>query len=207
MLDEASTAPADSPPQQAPPPQEATDGHGTDGQSTQSPPTNSAISPQGEPVSAPAVEPTLPPQESAPVTEQEEPENSAPTEAHASISESAPEPKYEPPQTDFKMQQTTPDLADSGTPFVKGDIAKARAKIQETKHKKLDKIMAALDGKGPTTLKLRGVNKITNDEVEKLLRVSDATATRYLQTLEKEGKIQQVGVTGKAVWYEKSGYA
>jgi len=45
--------------------------------------------------------------------------------------------------------------------------------------------------------------KITNDEVEKLLHVSDATATRYLSALEKEGKIQQVGKTGKAVEYTR----
>jgi len=42
---------------------------------------------------------------------------------------------------------------------------------------------------------------VTNDEVEKLLHVSDATATRYLETLEKEGKIKQVGKTGKGVVY------
>ena len=46
-------------------------------------------------------------------------------------------------------------------------------------------------------------NKITNNEVEKLLHVSDATATRYLETLEKEGKIKQVGKTGKGVSYTK----
>ncbi|MFA6270036.1 MAG: helix-turn-helix domain-containing protein [Candidatus Paceibacterota bacterium] len=44
---------------------------------------------------------------------------------------------------------------------------------------------------------------VTNDEVEKLLHVSDATATRYLETLEKEGKIKQVGKTGKGVSYIK----
>lgn len=44
---------------------------------------------------------------------------------------------------------------------------------------------------------------VTNDEVEKLLHVSDATATRYLEQLEKEGKIKQVGKTGKGVVYEK----
>lgn len=44
---------------------------------------------------------------------------------------------------------------------------------------------------------------VTNDEVEKLLHVSDATATRYLETLEKEGKIKQVGKTGKGVSYTK----
>src|SRR3989344_4745076 len=57
-------------------------------------------------------------------------------------------------------------------------LVKARATIQDRKHKKHEKILEALDGKGPTTLKLRRAGKITNDEVEKLLHVSDATATR-----------------------------
>ena len=34
-------------------------------------------------------------------------------------------------------------------------------------------------------------SKITNDEVEKFLHVSDATATRYLSILEKEEKIKK----------------
>lgn len=72
-------------------------------------------------------------------------------------------------------------------------LVKARATIQDRKRKKLEKILEALTVKG----------KITNDEVEKLLHVSDATATRYLSALEKEGKIQQVGRTGKAVEYTR----
>jgi len=44
---------------------------------------------------------------------------------------------------------------------------------------------------------------ITNDEVEKLLHISDTTATRYLEILEKENKIKQVGKTGKSVSYSK----
>ena len=47
-------------------------------------------------------------------------------------------------------------------------------------------------------------SKITNDEVEKFLHVSDATATRYLSILEKEGKIKQLGKTGKGVTYTKN---
>ncbi len=45
--------------------------------------------------------------------------------------------------------------------------------------------------------------KIANDDVEKLLEVSDATAERYLNELEKEGLIKQVGKTGHSVYYEK----
>ena len=44
---------------------------------------------------------------------------------------------------------------------------------------------------------------ITNDEAEKLLHISDATATRYLEQLEKEGKIKQAGKTGSNVSYER----
>ena len=44
---------------------------------------------------------------------------------------------------------------------------------------------------------------VTNDVVEMLLGVSDATATRYLDRLEKEGLIRQIGDTGSGVRYEK----
>jgi predicted HTH transcriptional regulator len=50
---------------------------------------------------------------------------------------------------------------------------------------------------------LNSKHKITNDEVEKLLHISDASATRYLSALEKEGKIKQVGRTGAGVAYTK----
>lgn len=45
--------------------------------------------------------------------------------------------------------------------------------------------------------------KFTNDELQHLLKVSDTTIGRYLQELEEQGKIRQVGKTGKAVYYEK----
>ena len=35
--------------------------------------------------------------------------------------------------------------------------------------------------------------KISNQDIEDLLKVSDATATRYLEELEQEGKMRQVG--------------
>lgn len=64
---------------------------------------------------------------------------------------------------------------------------------QDKKRKKIDAIL---------DLFAKQTN-LTNDEVEKLLHISDATATRYLETLEKEGKIKQVGKTGKGVNYTK----
>ena len=54
-------------------------------------------------------------------------------------------------------------------------LTKAREMIQFRKRKKLDKVMGMF-------LKQ---SSITNDEVEKLLHISDATATRYLEQLEE----------------------
>ena len=70
-------------------------------------------------------------------------------------------------------------------------LIKARNTIQFRKRKKLDKVMTMFAKQ----------TKITNDEVEKFLHVSDATAERYLNILEKENKIRQVGKTGHAVSY------
>lgn len=77
--------------------------------------------------------------------------------------------------------------------LVRDLLNKARFAIQTRKRVKLDRIM---------TLFAKRTN-ITNDEVEKLLHVSDATATRYLEILEKENKIKQSGRTGKGVIYTK----
>ena len=44
-------------------------------------------------------------------------------------------------------------------------------------------------------------HEITNDEYQKLTGVSDAQATRDLDALEKEGKIVQIGETGRGVRY------
>jgi len=42
---------------------------------------------------------------------------------------------------------------------------------------------------------------ITSDEVEKLLDVSGGTARKYLNELEDENKIEQVGDRGRGVYY------
>jgi predicted HTH transcriptional regulator len=46
-------------------------------------------------------------------------------------------------------------------------------------------------------------DEITNDKVQAMLGVSDTTVGRYLDELEKMGKLQQVGKTGKYVTYKK----
>ena len=102
--------------------------------------------------------------ESAPVDGPLPPEPPPSHEATEGQSEpNAPAP--EPPQA--ASASATP--ASAPTHSSRDLLVKARATIQDRKHKKLEKILEALDGKGPTTLKLRRAGKITNDEVEKLL--------------------------------------
>ena len=62
----------------------------------------------------------------------------------------------------------------------------------ELKQENLKKILESIQSQ----------TKITNNDVEKFLNVSDATAERYLNQLEREGKIEQVGETGRSVYYK-----
>lgn len=62
----------------------------------------------------------------------------------------------------------------------------------KVKEEKKNKILALMQEKG----------EIANNEVEKLLNISDATATRYLDELEKEGKIIAVGEKPRQVKYK-----
>jgi predicted HTH transcriptional regulator len=49
---------------------------------------------------------------------------------------------------------------------------------------------------------IKGKEKIYNNDIEKLLKVSNATAERYLNELEKEGILKQIGKIGQGVCYE-----
>ena len=77
--------------------------------------------------------------------------------------------------------------------FVQKLLIKARAKIQERKRKKLDKIMSLFETK----------TELSNSDVRKLLRTARRSAVRYLDILEKEQKITQIGNIGKGVRYTK----
>ena len=59
------------------------------------------------------------------------------------------------------------------------------------------------EGKQKILKLLREKDEIKNDDVEKMLGVSDATATNYLEELEVEDKIYQVGERGRYVVYRK----
>ena len=68
---------------------------------------------------------------------------------------------------------------------IKSLLGKALAAIQFRKQAKLEKIMKHVAAKG----------FITNDEAQKLLRISHATAARYLRQLVREGRLKEVGTT------------
>jgi len=116
------------------------------------------------------------------LTPKPEPLKSEPEPSQVSTSQPQPTPVpvFVPPQEDKKS-------------IARSLLTKALNTIQFRKRKKLDKIMTMFSKN----------SKITNNEVEKLLHVSDATAERYLNMLEKENKIRQTGKTGKNVFYIK----
>jgi len=64
----------------------------------------------------------------------------------------------------------------------------------EEKKKNMEAILGLMES---------GNQPLTNNQVEQMLGISDATAERYLDELEREGKIKQVGKTGRDVFYEK----
>lgn len=49
---------------------------------------------------------------------------------------------------------------------------------------------------------VKGKKEITNNDVEDLLKISDPAATRYLDQLEKEGLVEQVGDVSRGVKYK-----
>ena len=49
---------------------------------------------------------------------------------------------------------------------------------------------------------VRKQKRITNIEVQEILLVSSSTAWRYLEELEREGVLRQVGDLGSEVYYE-----
>lgn len=93
-----------------------------------------------------------------------------------------PAPSAPAPQTLQAPQSQSPAQQDQ-TGFIRALLAKASAKIQVNKKKKLDKIVLFAQNK----------RVIANEDVQKLLRVSDATATRYLVKLVEQGRLVRVG--------------
>lgn len=146
-----------------------------------------ALEPIPEPQTA-----QIPPNEPLPSTPVEEVKPEPETTEPEIPEVEAPEPKSESASPTEAMLPSVPLVIPQTNP-IRELLNNARFAIQTRKKKKLEKIMKMFEKK----------SHITNDEVEKLLHVSDATATRYLTILKKENKIKQNGKTGKSVSYSK----
>jgi hypothetical protein len=86
------------------------------------------------------------------------------------------------PLTSTASQPQSPAQQDQ-TGFIRILLAKAQAKIQSNKQKKLDKIILFAQKK----------KIIANEDVQKILHISSATATRYLVKLVQQGHLARVG--------------
>jgi len=75
--------------------------------------------------------------------------------------------------------------------FSKQGAQKGREAIARRIQKRKVRIMERAHAEG----------RVTNDEVEELLLVSNNTALKYLNELEEEGKLEQMGDTGRGVYY------
>ncbi|MCR4311054.1 MAG: DeoR family transcriptional regulator [Candidatus Taylorbacteria bacterium] len=72
-----------------------------------------------------------------------------------------------------------------------GNLSESNVERRKGVEEQKAKIVDLLNTKG----------EIQNNDVETLLGISDATATRYLNELEQEGKVEQIGGTGRGVSY------
>ena len=83
----------------------------------------------------------------------------------------------------------------------------AREALSERTEKRKEKILELMKGEAIHQEELQRCNVadikkgITCNNVEKLLDVSDQTASKYLNELEKEQKNEQIGTSGKGVYY------
>ena len=90
-------------------------------------------------------------------------------------------------------EQSTSQTSASASPSIhdpKADSARGLAKRRAKTGEYLEKIVAHA----------REKKEITNDDVEKLLHVADATASRYLKMLVERGKLIRAG-KGRSVKY------
>ena len=138
----------------------------------------------------PAPAPELAPVEPTPVPE--------PEAIELPEAESPPAPLAVPPEVPPSVPPPEPAPAPtpmpaSPQPSIKNLQSQANQKIKERKRLRLEKIVQLAQKRG----------RIVNDDVEKLLHVSNATATRYLSMLVKSGQLKRFGTRGGA-WYEPS---
>lgn len=96
--------------------------------------------------------------------------------------------------------------------FSKSEIQNIQKKAGNALHKRTEnrkeKILEMMKNEAEHQKKLEACNldrkpaQVTSSDVEKLLDVSNDTARKYLNELESENKIEQVGDRGAGVYYK-----
>lgn len=162
--------------------------------------------PPAEPTSAPepavstaAPEPTPTPVEPVPVVEQTtsvEPAAVIPEE-----SQSAPESTVEPPEIEAHIPKPKPAAQSSSSPpLQQSPAAQPSQPVPSAKWSAANRAHAVAKRVGKKEARLIKVvelakekGRITNDDIEKLLHVSDATASRYGTILVQRGLLKREG--------------
>jgi predicted HTH transcriptional regulator len=88
--------------------------------------------------------------------------------------------------------------------FIVGIIVSHLTKSKSTKIGNIsqERTSAKEENKDKIVTYLKEHPRARNNDIEELLGVSDATSTRYLDELEKEGLVQQIGSAGAGVEYK-----
>lgn len=126
-----------------------------------------------------------------------------PAEAPAATP-SEPTPVSPAPDLEFSPASSqTPSSEPAASP-IKNLLLRAKEKIQFRKRVKLEKIMDMVKSKAAANAAANAgqaeQEKITNDNVQKLLHCSDATAARYLRELVKQGRLKMISSRGGAFY-------
>jgi predicted HTH transcriptional regulator len=135
---------------------------------------------EGEGIKAPKEENLS---EETPVTETPVETPTGEMSPEAPKEEAPPETQQEVKEPQIETQEIPPTTPTPQPPLLRQLWQKALEKIKERKSKRLEKILQLASKKG----------EITNDDVEKLLHVSDRAASRYLNELVKQGRLKRIG--------------
>ncbi len=144
-------------------------------------------------------EPSPTPIESAPVAEQAASVEPAPVIPEES--QSAPEPTMEPPEVEAEVSESQPPAQRaSSPPQQQAPAAQSPQSVPSAKWSAADRARAVAKHVGRKEARLARVvelakekGRITNDDIEKLLHVSDATASRYGTILVQRGLLKREG--------------
>lgn len=84
-------------------------------------------------------------------------------------------------------------------------ICAAAIGLDAKKRENKEKILTLLAEAGEKSLPLRGLplkkGELANSDIREALGISERSVVRYLDELEREGKVEQVGSTGRGVTY------